>query len=376
MKSMLWMIVAIGLIGLILLGGCSKGNNVVRIGFIGPLTGDAVIYGEPIRNAVSLAVEEINNKGGINGKQIQIIYEDGKCNGKDSATAAQKLINIDKVKIIIGGLCSGETLGAAPIAEENRVILFSTGSGSPDITNAGDYIFRNFPSDASSGKKMAEVAIKKSLNKVALLVENTDYAQAIKKVFTKRFKELGGGITTDESFSSDENDLRTQITKIKSTNPNAVYFIPQTPQKIEIAFKQFMQLGLNVQVLSNELINSEAVLKSVGEAVEGTLYAEPAFDENKYLAKQLLDKYKEKYGSLGAGIPPVYLATAYDAIYIFKELIEKYSEDDVEAIKDGLYEIQFRDGAAGRLTMDQNGDAVFEYVVKIIKNGKPEEVKI
>ena len=370
MKLTLWMIIAVGLIGIILLSGCSKGDNIIKIGFIGPLTGDAVIYGEPVRDAVSLAVEEINDKGGVDGKRLEVIYEDGKCAGKDSATAAQKLINIDKVKVIIGGLCSGETLGAAPVAEDAKIILFSPGSGSPDITNAGDYIFRNFPSDSSSGKKMAEVAVEKNFKNVALLVENTDYAQAIKRVFVNRFNELGGKIIIDESFSSDDNDLRTQITKIKSTNPNAIYLVPQTPQKAEIAIKQMEELGVDVQILSNELINSELVLKNVGSLIEGAIYAEPAFDENKFLAKELLNKYKEKYGSLGKGLPPVYIATAYDSVYIFKELIEDEGYD-AEKIKSALYQIKNRDVTAGKLTIDQNGDPIFEYVVKVIRGGKP-----
>ena len=346
----------------------------IKIGFIGPLSGDAAIYGESMRDAVRLAVEEINNAGGIKGRPLIVIYEDGKCSGKHAASAAQKLINIDKVKIIIGGICSSETLGAAPIAEAAKVILFSPGSGSPDITNAGDYIFRNFPSDASAGRKMAELAIDRNLKNIALLVETTDYAQALKRVFTNRFSELGGKIVADESFTSEATDMRTQITKIKAQNPDAIYFVPQTPARAIIAIRQFKELGLNVQILSNEMINSEAALKELGVLVEGVFFAEPAFDETRPLSKAYLDKHKAKYGTLGEGLPPVYLATTYDAVYILKEMIEKYGED-TSKIKSGLYGIKNRQGAAGSLTIDQNGDPVFEYVVKVIKGGKAVEVK-
>jgi len=346
----------------------------IKIGFIGPLSGDAAIYGESMRDAVRLAVEEINNAGGIKGRPLIVIYEDGKCSGKHAASAAQKLINVNKVKIIIGGICSSETLGAAPIAEAAKVILFSPGSGSPDITNAGDYIFRNFPSDASADRKMAELAIDRNLKNIALLVETTDYAQALKRVFINRFSELGGKIVADESFTSEATDMRTQITKIKAQNPEAIYFVPQTPARAIIAIRQFKELGLNVQILSNEMINSEAVLKEFGILVEGVFFAEPAFDETRPLSKAYLDKHKAKYGTLGEGLPPVYLATTYDAVYILKEMIEKYGED-TSKIKSGLYGIKNRQGAAGSLTIDQNGDPVFEYVVKVIKGGKAVEVK-
>lgn len=369
-------VVAVVAIGYFVSKGPSEpvSTEPIKIGFIGPLSGDAAIYGEPMRDVVRLAVDEINNAGGIKGRTVTVIYEDGKCNGKDATSAAQKLISVDKVKIIIGGVCSGETLGAAPVAEAAKVILFSPGSGSPDITNAGDYIFRNFPSDASSGKKMAELAIDRNLKNIALLVETTDYAQAIKRVFTARFGELGGKVVADESFTSEATDMRTQITKIKSQNPNAVYLVPQTPARAEVTIKQLKELGLNVQILSNEIVNSEAILKNFGALVEGILYAEPAFDETSPLNKAYLDKHKAKYGTLGEGLPPVYLATTYDAVYVLKEMIEKYSED-TNKIKSGLYGIKNRQGAAGSLTIDQNGDPVFEYVVKTIKNGKPTEVK-
>src|SRR5438309_1367757 len=92
-------------------------NEPIKIGFIGPLTGDGAVYGEPYRNMVVMAVEEINKAGGVDGKSIEVVYEDGKCNGKDGANAAQKLVNVDKVQVIIGGVCSSETLAAVPVAE-------------------------------------------------------------------------------------------------------------------------------------------------------------------------------------------------------------------------------------------------------------------
>ncbi len=339
----------------------------IKIGFIGAVTGNFAAIADPIKKAVVLAAEEINNSGSIKGRQIEMIYEDGKCNGKDAASAAQKLITIDGVKIIIGGLCSGETLGAAPIAETAKVILFSPGSGSPDITNAGDYIFRNFPSDASSGKKMAEIAIQKNLKKVAILAENADYSQAVKKVFLNRFKELGGTIVSEESFSSQAIDLRTPITKIKSSHPEAIYLIPNSVITAEIAIKQFHELGLNMQLLTNDVVTTGDTLKNLGSLLEGVLFAEPAFDENKPQTKEFLDKYQKKYGSIS--VPPVYLATAYDAVYILKEMIEKYGTD-TEKIKSGLYSIKNREGTAGILTIDANGDAILEYTIKTIKSGK------
>ncbi|MBM2817656.1 MAG: Extracellular ligand-binding receptor [Parcubacteria group bacterium] len=209
----------------------------IKIGVILPLTGDAATIGESLKNTITIAIEEINGSGGVENRLLEMIYEDGKCGGLASASAAQKLINIDKVKFIIGGACSGETLGSAPIAESSKVVLLSPVSSSPDITNAGDYVFRNFASDASSGNEIAEAIIDIGHKKVAVISEQTDYSQALRKVFEKRFTELSGTITTSETYTTNTRDFRTQLTKIKNTLPDAIYLVPQTPQSGEILLK-------------------------------------------------------------------------------------------------------------------------------------------
>jgi branched-chain amino acid transport system substrate-binding protein len=120
-------------------------------------------------------------------------------------------------------------------------------------------------------------------------------------------------------------------------------------------------------LFSNEAIVGD-VVKNLGPLIEGVLFAEAAFDENNPQTKVLLDKYTQKYGSLGV-VPPIFLATSYDAVYILKEMVDKYG-DDIEKIKAGLYLIKNRQGAAGMLTIDANGDAILEYAVKTVKGGK------
>jgi branched-chain amino acid transport system substrate-binding protein len=340
------------------------------IGAIVPLTGDAAAYGEPIKQAEDLAVEEINAAGGINGRPLKIIYEDGACSPKGATTAAQKLISIDNVKVIIGGLCSGETLGAAPVAEAAKVILFSPGSGSPDVTNAGDYIFRNFPSDATSGSKVAKAAIANGHKKIVILSESTDYAQAVKRVFKETYEKEGGVVVADEMFASDSSDYRSQITKMKYANPDGIYLVAQTPAKYSIALKQLRESGLTQQLYTNEWAAAEDVLKERAKEIEGAVYAEPAFDENAPKTKEFLDKLRARNnGELSGALPPVYFATAYDAVYVLKEAMDVCGED-TDCIKTQLYSVKNREGTTGALTIDRNGDPEFAYVLKTIKNGQ------
>ena len=131
-----------------------KETGVITVGFIGPLTGDAMSYGEPIRNAVELAVDEINADGGAGGRMIKVTYEDGECTREGGERAARKLVN-EEVQIIIGGVCSSETLALLPISEAAGVLVLSPSATSYQLTGASELFFRNAPSDADGGVFLA-----------------------------------------------------------------------------------------------------------------------------------------------------------------------------------------------------------------------------
>src|SRR3989338_615073 len=152
------------------------GDGTIKIGFIGPLTGAAVSYGTDMLHAVQMRVEEVNAAGGINGRIVELVTEDGRCTGNDAASAAQKLIHVDKVVAVIGGACSSETLGAAPVAETAKVVQISPISSAPDIKDAGDFVFRTIPSDAKTGISTAAYIVEQGYRGVAMVSENTDYA--------------------------------------------------------------------------------------------------------------------------------------------------------------------------------------------------------
>src|SRR3989344_5679165 len=173
----------------------AQAQGTYKIGVMYPLTGDGASYGLPIQRTTRIAVDEINAQGGVNGRKLEVIYEDSKCNPKDGNAAAQKLVNLDKVKVIIGGVCSGETLGAAPITEAAKVVLISPSATNPDITNAGDFVFRLAPSDAFAGVVASDYAFNgMDARNAAVISESTDYAQGLRKVFKEEFVKLGGKI--------------------------------------------------------------------------------------------------------------------------------------------------------------------------------------
>jgi len=372
-KIIIGVIIVVIIIGGIWYGVSRKPTEeVIKIGAIFPLTGDAVVYGVPLQRAAELAVAEINERGGINGKSLEIIWEDGKCNGKDAATAASKLINVDKVKIILGGVCSGETLGAASIVEANKVIMFSSSATGPQITEAGDFIFRNSPSDLTQGKILAEAAWDLGYKKIVVIQEITDYALGFREAFEESFTALGGEVTT-ETFTTDTTDVRTQLTKLKQAKGDALLVSVQTLPKAEIVVKQIGELDMNLHLLVIDIaIDYQKILDQYPDIIEGAIGAKVALPDPELFEEKVGSKYREKYGE--EPTLPEYMALTYDAVFILKEAIEysisEVGEIDTNKVRDYLYAIEHRKGVGGVLTMDENGDPVAGHILKQVKDGK------
>ena len=338
-----------------------------KIGVMVPLTGDGAAYGLPIQKAISIAFEEVNANGGVSGKKLEAIYEDSKCTPKDGNAAAQKLINVDKVKLIIGGVCSGETLGAAPLAEQNKVILFSPSATSPDITKAGDFVFRDAPSDAYAGIVAANYAFSDmGGKKAAVISETTDYAQGLRKVFTENFAKLGGEVVADETYNPEDTDFRTQVTKVKAASPDVTYLVPQAPAKGVLLIKQVKEAGVKSKLLTAEVLVGRNVLKENADELEGLVGIEQKVDLANTKTSKLLAKYKQQTNEEAPF--PGYMAGGYDIVYLLSDAISKKGYD-AEKIKDYLYTVKDYDGAVGKLTIDQNGDPVLDYTIGQVKNG-------
>jgi branched-chain amino acid transport system substrate-binding protein len=343
-------------------------SGPIKVGFIGPLTGDAAGIGTNSKEAVELAVSEINKAGGINGRQLEVIYEDGLCNGKSAVSAATKLINIDQVSAIVGGECSSETLGIVPLVESAKVVILSPCSSAPSITSAGDYIFRNYPSDSYQGKESARFAYNElGAKKVASLYCLSDYCTAINDVFQEEYKKLGGTIVANEGYEQTSRDLRAQLTKIKAANPDVIYFIGYT-EGVVVGLKQAKELGITAQMLGGDAWDDPNLAKEAGSAAEGSIYGMVASP----LTEEFKAAMKEKTGKDDLTICS---PQAYDAMNILAEVMKKVGTDST-AIKNALYKVQDYDGVSGVISFDANGDvSEAKYIFKIIRGGKAVEMK-
>jgi branched-chain amino acid transport system substrate-binding protein len=333
-------------------------NNNIKIGFIGPLSGDYASVGEIISYSVSLATKEINNKGELN---IKVIYEDGKCNAKDALTAGNKLINIDKVDYILTG-CSSGTLALAPIAEQNKVLLMAYASSAPAVTNAGDYTFRVYKNDLDAGKSAAEYMYRNGIRKVGALWALNDYTQGLTLTFINEFEKLGGKVVFKESFETSLDDFRPIITKMKNKGIEAVFLADYTNGVINY-FEQSVELNFNVPVYGADNLDDPKIAETLGSIFDGSRYV--AATESS--SQGFKDKIKEGTGgSLVIGV-----ANSYDGMNILVKAIEEVGKNP-EDVKNYLYTMPVHKGESGMISFDENGDIRrVQFELREIQNGQP-----
>ena len=350
-------------------GGAPTSSEPIKIGFIGPLTGNAANVGQNAKAAIEIALSEVNADGGIYGRPLEIIYEDGKCTSKDAAAAAQKLINVDKVPVVFGGACSGETSAFTGLAEQSKTVVLSYCSSAAAITNAGDYIFRNYPSDNFQGVFAADY-IKNKLNKskVAILYIQTDWGIGLNETFSKKFVELGGTVVASEGFQETNKDFRSQLSKIKVANPDVIYFLGYAGQTVP-ALKQLADLKYKVSMFGGDAWDDQQIITDAGSAAEGIYFTVPSSSPSEIFKTAMKTK-------VGTDEIAVCTPTAYDGVHILAQVLKNAGVEPT-AIKDELYKTVYAGGVSSKeISFDSNGDPkTADYTVKIVKNGKIEVVQ-
>ncbi len=339
-------------------------KGTVKIGVLTALTGNMAEYGNNIKNGIELAVEEINGGGGINGRQIALFYEDSKCEPMEAVNGFSKLADTQMLNIVLGTLCSGETLAIAPIANEKKILVISAGASSPEITEAGDYIFRVYPSDDYEAGVAADIIFNKlNRSEVSIIYLNNDYGIALRDVFKKKFVAMGGKILNEESYLQNSKDFRTQLTKIKEKNPQLIYIIGY-PIEGGLLIRQIKELGINTLIFGSSGLKANDFINKGGGAAEGMILAAPS-EVSSGKRQEFVKNYERKF-YLNPGLAS---DMAYDSVYILKEALT--NTKNIEEIKNNLYKIKEFEGASGKFGFDSNGDRVgLEYDLLIIKNGQ------
>lgn len=354
-------IIAFAVVALLAMSMCFAGGDkessadgaVVKIGFIGPLTGDYANYGTLCRQAVEMAIDEINAKGGVNGASIKLFAEDSEGDSQKALAAMEKLSSSDKVCAIIGPVLTGETFSVAERAQAEGIVIITPSASHKDITNVGDYIFRTTPSDGLqgevAGKYWSQVL---GYTKLAVLYAKNDYSQGLYESMSEAFTQDGGQIVAAETFMVGDKDFKTQLTKLKNTDAQAIYLPDYTAEMAQI-LEQAAQLGIDKPFLSGDGFLSEEIYSLAGQYTDGVVYTASARVEESNKNKEFKDAYTARWG-IG---PDSFATNAYDATYILVSVIEKV-ETDRKAIKTGMEQVKDFEGVNGIINFAPNGDLV------------------
>lgn len=336
----------------------------IMVGAILPLTGSAAPYGQNAKNGIELALEEINASGGIHGRSLEVLYQDSKTEPKEAVSALQKLYSTDGIRYIIGDINSTGLLAMAPIAERNKIILLSPGASSPEISNAGEYIFRNWHSDALEGQIDADYAYRAmKWKKSAVLYVNAAYGVGLAETFRTDFQNLGGEVIAFEAYPQDATNMREQISKILAARPDGLY-LPGWPKEMAIALKQLAEQGSKLPILSAQGFDDPSMLELARNAAEGVVFSVPKTpDPNDPIVQSFNKKYESSYKEK----PGVCSAAGYDALRIYAYAIEK-AGNDPEKVREVMAVLKDFPGADGPITFDEHGDLLKPFSFKKVSN--------
>jgi ABC-type branched-subunit amino acid transport system substrate-binding protein len=337
-----------------------------RVGAAFALSGSIAVYGEGFKKAVDLAVEEINAAGGINGKKIEIVYEDNKSTPKDCVTAVRKLITVDKVPVIFGPAASSNFMAAAPVAQESKVVMISAEGAAPGLTKAGEYIFRVFPSDVLQGKGISDLCVRLKYMEVPIMYVNNDWGLGLKNVFVENFRKAGGKVTDEIPYDEGKTDYRTELIRATKGNPPATVNLTYIKEGA-VMFKQAYEMGLKTQWICGSAAKAPKLVELAGKAVEGIIGTYPVFSQETKEAKAFRAAWKKKYGDEKI---PIFGEYNYDMVFLTAKAIEKGGYTS-EGIRKALFEVAkgYR-GVTGEKTFDQDRGVGSEYGVWTVKNGQ------
>jgi len=380
-------IVSVLLVALLALGlvACNNsGPQEIKIGFLGPMTGDAASYGEKMSKAVKLALEERNAAKALDGITFVPVIEDSEGKQEKSKTAIEKLASIDKIVGLVGDVFSSGSLAIRDTVQAEKIVMISPSSSIKGLTEGYSYVFRTTPSDDLQAQVFGRYIAKElGIKKLAILYTKNDYSQALAEGVKAVFEAEGGQVVAMEAGAQGDKDFKTQLTTIKSANPEAI-FLPSYVAEIAQQLEQIGQLGIKATILSADGFSDPKVLELAGKFAEGVIFsANPSVAASEKAAK-FVATYTAKYEGLE---PDDFAKNAYDGANIIVDaIIAAYNQASAndkrdlvisrELVQSAVAAVRDYDGVSGNVTFDVNGDPVKTMGIKVVKAGKFEQTGI
>lgn len=313
----------------------------VKVGALMGITGPLANFIPPILNAAKLAEADVNAGGGIlGGGKFTLVVADGQAAAQPSVDAASKLVNLENVAAIMGGLSSGATIAAAnAVSIPNKVLQVSPTATTPVMTDMADddYVFRIVPSDNYQGQVLAKIVLDEGINKVAVAYVNNDYGVGIAGTFKDAYEALGGTITAFEKHEDKKNSYRGELATLASSGAEALVVIAYAGGSGAKIVKQSLENGFFDRFIGTDGLRDDLLIEQVGaEALATSFFSAPTSPEDNPVAEPFHKRFDETYGE---GSDKPFVDQAYDATMLIALAIEKAGSTDRTAIRDALRDV-------------------------------------
>jgi branched-chain amino acid transport system substrate-binding protein len=364
-SSLVSAFIAVALAGTFL--ACDKNSKDIRIGGVGPLTGEAATFGASTKNGYDLAVAEWNAKGGVLGKQVKMTFADDKGDPAEGATVYTKLIEQDKSCAIVGTVMSKVSLAGAPICQNSKIPMIATASTNPKVTLVGDYIFRACFIDPFQGTVGAKFAFDdlKARKAACLFDVGNDYTKGLSEFFKAKFTALGGQVVGFEGHATGTTDFKAQLTKVLAAAPDVLY-VSDYYNDVALIAKQARELGFKGPLVGGDGWDSPKLVEVGGAAVEGCYFTNHySQDDTSPLVQSFVKNYTAKYGAA----PDALAALGFDATNIMLDAIQRAGSTDGDKIREALVKTDLKT-VTGQVKFDGDRNPVKSAVIIEIKGGK------
>ena len=328
----------------------------IKIGSILSVTGPAAFLGDPELKTLQLYVEDINKKGGVLGRQLQLVHYDDGSDANKANGFAKRLIDDDKVDLIVGGTTTGSTMSTVPLVERAGVPFISLAGAVVIIEPVKKWVFKTPHTDRMAAEKVFEDMKKRGITKVALFSETSGFGQSGKKETEVVAGKYGITLVANETYGPKDTDMSPQLTKIKNTAGVQAVFVFGLGQGPAIVTKNYRQLGITLPLYQSHGVASDEFLKLAGPAAEGVRLPSPAqlipeklpaSDPQKPVVTAYDKAYKERYKQDVS----TFGGYAYDGLMIAVDAIKRAGSTDKAKVRDAIEATKGYVGTSGKVTM-------------------------
>jgi branched-chain amino acid transport system substrate-binding protein len=366
-----WKHIALALALLAVLGsaGCAGAGKGVKIALVYPMTGPVPTYGQSSKEGSELAIKEWNEKGGLLDSDIEWVLADSGCDGATATDAANKVIDQDQVKFIVGAVCSSASIPISEVANPKQVLQISPTSTNPKVTIGKPYVFRACFLDPFQGGALASFAREDlSASTAAVMYDKgNDYVMGLAEYFKEAFEARGGKVVVYEAYTADDTDFSAILSKVADAAPD-ILFLPDYYNKVNLIGKQAQEKGITATFLGGDGWDSADLDMS---AVDGGYHSNHySAADPRAVVTDFLANYRAEYGKA----PDALAVLAYDATNVLFEAIKQAGTNDPVKVRDALAGIEF-EGVAGVITFNEEGDPIKTAAINQVTGGEFQFVK-